>query len=259
MASEIHATSIVSKGAVIGDGVVIGPYCIVGDGVTLGKGVKLLSNIVIEGIAEIGEGCTIHPFATVGLAPQDLKYVAEKTGVRLGKNNIIREYASIHRGSVSGSGLTEIGDSNFIMAYVHIGHDCKIGNSNVLANAATLGGHCAVEDFAFIGGLVAMHQQTRVGSYTMVGGCTGITQDIPPYTMASDHRAKLYGLNVIGLKRRGFSEETVSVLKKAYKILFRDKAALGVSLDKVKSELPQIPEIKNLIEFIEKNKRGICR
>jgi UDP-N-acetylglucosamine acyltransferase len=259
MANEIHATAIISKDAVIGDGVVIGPYCTVGDGVTLGKGVKLVSHVVIEGIADIGEGCTIHPFATIGLAPQDLKYKAEKTGVKLGKNNIIREYASIHRGSVSGSGMTEVGESNFIMAYVHIGHDCKIGNSNILANVATLGGHSAVEDFAFVGGLVAMHQQTRIGAYAMVGGCTGIVQDIPPYTMASGSRAKLYGLNVIGLRRRGFSDETINVLKKAYKILFRDKNPMGDALEKIRAELPQIPEISHLVEFIEKNKRGICR
>jgi UDP-N-acetylglucosamine acyltransferase len=259
MAYEIHATAIISKDSVIGAGVVIGPYCTVGAGVTLGKGVKLVSHVVIEGIAEIGEGCTIHPFATIGLAPQDLKYKGEKTGVKLGKNNIIREYASIHRGSVSGSGWTEVGESNFIMAYVHIGHDSKIGNSNILANAATLAGHSTIEDFAFIGGLVAMHQQTRVGSYTMVGGCTGIVQDIPPYTMASDHRAKLYGLNIIGLKRRGFSEEAINALKKAYKILFRDKIPMAEALEKIRNELPQVTEIKHLVAFIEKNKRGICR
>ena len=259
MSTEIHKSSIVSKKAEIGEDVFIGPYCIIGDGVSLGRGTKLISHVVIEGDAEIGEDSVIHQFATIGLPPQDFKYKGEKTAVKIGKNNIIREYASIHRASISGSGVTTVGDSNFIMAYVHIAHDCVIGTSNILANASTLAGHVMVEDFVFIGGLVAIHQNNRVGSYAMVGGCTGITQDIPPYTMASDHRAKLYGLNVIGLKRRGFSDETINTLKKAYKILFRDKAPMSEALERIRTTLPQIPEILHLVEFIEANKRGICR
>jgi UDP-N-acetylglucosamine acyltransferase len=259
MATEIHKSAIVSKKADIGEDVFIGPYCIVGDGVSLGRGTKLISHVVIEGDAEIGEDSVIHQFATIGLPPQDFKYKGEKTSVRIGKKNIIREYASIHRASISGNGVTKVGDSNFIMAYVHIAHDCVIGTSNILANASTLAGHVSIEDFVFIGGLVAIHQNNRVGSYAMVGGCTGITQDIPPYTMASDHRAKLYGLNVIGLKRRGFSDETINTLKKAYKILFRDKAPMAEALERIKTSLPQIPEILHLLEFIEANKRGICR
>lgn len=259
MATEIHKSAIVSKKAEIGEDVFIGPYCIVGDGVSLGRGTKLISHVVIEGDAEIGEDSVIHQFATIGLPPQDLKYKGEKTSVKIGRKNIIREYASIHRASISGNGVTRVGDSNFIMAYVHIAHDCIIGTSNILANASTLAGHVLIEDFVFIGGLVAIHQNNRVGSYAMVGGCTGITQDIPPYTMASDHRAKLYGLNVIGIKRRGFTDETVNTLKKAYKILFRDKAPMSEALERIKTSLPQIPEILHLVEFIEANKRGICR
>ena len=259
MATEIHQSAIVSKKADIGEDVFIGPFCIVGDGVSLGRGTKLISHVVIEGDAEIGEDSVIHQFASIGLPPQDLKYRGEKTSVKIGRNNIIREYASIHRASISGSGVTRVGDSNFIMAYVHIAHDCVIGTSNILANASTLAGHVMVEDYVFIGGLVAIHQNNRVGSYAMVGGCTGITQDIPPYTMASDHRAKLYGLNVIGLKRRGFSDETINTLKKAYKILFRDKAPMSEALERIRTTLPQIPEILHLVEFIEANRRGICR
>jgi UDP-N-acetylglucosamine acyltransferase len=259
MAIEIHKTAIVSKKADIGDDVVIGPYCIIEAGVKIGSGSQLLSHVVIEGDTEIGEGCMIHQFATIGLPPQDLKYKNEKTAVKIGRKNIIREYVSIHRASISGSGVTRIGDSNFIMAYVHIAHDCVIGQSNILANACTFAGHVMIEDFVFIGGLVAIHQNNRIGAYAMVGGCTGITQDIPPYTMASDHRAKLYGLNIIGLKRRGFSDETINTLKKAYKILFRDKATMSEALERIRNDLPQIPEIKHLVEFIEANKRGICR
>ncbi len=259
MASEIHKTAIISKKADIESGVQIGPYCTIGDGVTIKKGSKLISNVVIEGNTEIGEGCTIHPFATIGLPPQDLKYKGEPTGLKVGKNNIIREYTSIHRGSVGGDGFTTIGDNNFIMAYCHIAHDCRVGTSNIMANAATLAGHVMIEDFAFIGGVVVIHQFTRIGSYAMVGGFSGIGQDIPPYTMASGARAKLYGLNSVGLKRRGFSDETINALKKAYKILFREKRTLADALKSIKTDLPQLPEIKHLVEFIEKNKRGICR
>jgi UDP-N-acetylglucosamine acyltransferase len=259
MSKDIHKTAIVSSKADIDEDVHIGPFCTVGDGVVINKGARLISNVVVEGNTEIGEGCIIHPFATIGVPPQDLKYKNEKTGVKIGKKNIIREYSSIHRASVGGDGLTEIGDSNFLMAYVHIAHDCKIGNSTIMANAATLAGHVHVEDFAVIGGLVAVHQFTRIGAYSMVGGFSGIGQDIPPYTMASGARAKLYGLNAIGLKRHGFSDEAINTLKKAYKILFREKRTLKEALKKIKSELPETPEIKHLLEFIEKNKRGICR
>ncbi|WP_297214195.1 MULTISPECIES: acyl-ACP--UDP-N-acetylglucosamine O-acyltransferase [Thermodesulfovibrio] len=257
--SKIHKTAVISPKAEIAEDVTIGPYCIIGDSVKIKSGTKLISNIQIEGITEIGENCTIFPFTTIGFPPQDLKYKGEPTGVKIGDNNTIREYVTIHRASVSGDGWTSIGNNNFIMAYVHIAHDCKIGNSVIMANLATLAGHVTVEDFAFIGGLVAVHQFTRIGAYAMVGGFSGIGQDIPPYTMASGPRAKLYGLNTVGLKRRGFSDETINILKKAYKILFRDKMSLKEAIEKVKKELPQIPEVIHLLDFIEANKRGICR
>lgn len=257
--SEIHKTAVISSKAEIGKDVVIGPYCIIGDNVKIGKGTKLISNVHIEGITEIGENCTIFPFTTIGFPPQDLKYKGEHTGVKIGNDNIIREYVTIHRASVSGDGWTTLGSNNFIMAYVHIAHDCKIGNSVIMANLATLAGHVIVEDFVFIGGLVAVHQFTRIGAYAMVGGFSGVGQDIPPFTMASGPRAKLYGLNSVGLKRRGFNDETINILKKAYKILFRDKLSLKEAISKVKKDLPQIAEIKHLIDFIEANKRGICR
>jgi UDP-N-acetylglucosamine acyltransferase len=256
---EIHKTAIVSNKAEIENDVVIGPYCIIGDNVKINKGTKLISHVSIEGITEIGENCTIFPFTIIGFPPQDIKYKGEPTGVKIGNNNIIREFVTIHRASVSGDGFTTIGNNNFIMAYVHIAHDCKIGNSVIMANLATLAGHVIVEDFVFIGGLVAVHQFTRIGAHAMIGGFSGVGQDIPPFTMASGPRAKLYGLNSVGLKRRGFSDETINILKKAYKILFRDKLYLKEALTKLKKDLPQIPEINHLIEFIEANKRGICR
>ncbi|MCC6347393.1 MAG: acyl-ACP--UDP-N-acetylglucosamine O-acyltransferase [Nitrospirales bacterium] len=259
MAKDIHKTAVISPKAEIADSAVIGPYCTIGEGAVIRKGAKLISHVVVEGVADIGENCTIHPFATIGLPPQDLKYRNEKTGVKIGKGTIVREYTSIHRASVGGGGFTVVGENNFLMAYVHIAHDCKLGNSTILANAATLAGHVVVEDFVFIGGLVAVHQNSRIGSYAMVGGFSGVAQDIPPYTMAAGPRAKLYGLNVIGLKRHGFPDATVNVLKKAYKILFREKRTLTEALKKIKSDFPDSAEIRKLVEFIEKNKRGICR
>ena len=259
MGKEIHPTAIIDSKAEIEKGVSIGPFCIIKEDVKIKKGTKLISNVIIEGNTEIGENCVIYPFTTIGLPPQDLKYKGEKTGVKIGNNNIIREYITIHRASVSGDGITSIGDNNFLMAYVHIAHDCKIGSSIIMANLATLAGHVVVEDYAIIGGLVAIHQFTRIGAYAMVGGFSGVGQDIPPYTMASGARAKLFGLNTIGLKRHGFSEETINNLKKAYKILFREKLTLKEAFKKIQDSIPQSKEINHLIEFIKQNKRGICR
>lgn len=259
MKKEIHPTAIVNPKAGIEEDVVIGAFCIIGEGVHIKRGTKLISNVIIEGDTEIGENCIVYPFASIGLPPQDLKYRGEKTGVKIGNDNIIREYITIHRASVGGDGITTIGDKNFLMAYVHIAHDCKIGNSVIMSNLATLAGHVVVEDYAYIGGLVAVHQFTRIGAYAMVGGFSGVGQDIPPYTIASGARARLFGLNTIGLKRHGFSDSMINDLKKAYKILFREKRTLKDAIKKIQEDLSYTDEIKYLIEFIQKNKRGICR
>lgn len=194
MGKEIHSTAIISPDAVIEEETSIGPFCIINDRAHIKKGSKLISNVIIEGNTEIGENCIIYPFTSIGLPPQDLKYRGEPTGVKIGNNNTIREYITIHRASVGGDGQTTIRDNNFLMAYVHIAHDCKIGNSVIMANVATLAGHVVVEDHAYIGGLVAVHQFTRIGAYTMVGGFSGVGQDIPPYMIASGTRAKLLAL-----------------------------------------------------------------
>ncbi len=259
MKTKIHHTAIVDPKAEIGAGVEIGPFCIIKGGVELKRGTRLVSNVIVEGSAVVGERCTIYPFASIGFAPQDLKYKGEETGLVIGDGTIIREYASIHRASVGGSGATTIGDNSFLMAYVHVAHDCVIGNNVIMTNAATLAGHVVVEDFAYIGGLVAVHQFTRIGRYAMVGGFSGIGQDIPPYMIASGARAKLFGPNTVGLQRRGFPEKTINEIKKAYKILFREKRTLKDALKKVQEEFPSSPEVRHLVEFIEKNKRGICR
>lgn len=259
MPSEIHKTAIIDKKAELDRDVSIGPYCIIKGKVRIRKGTQLISNVIIEGNTDVGEGCAIYPFTSIGFPPQDLKYKGEETGVIIGERNIIREYATIHRASTGGDGNTVIGSNNFLMAYVHVAHDCKLGSGIIMANAATLGGHVSMEDCVVVGGLAAVHQYSRVGAYAMVGGFSGISQDVPPYTVASGARAKLFGLNTIGLKRHGFSEDAINNLKKAYKIIFRDKNTLKDALAKVRSELPATKEIKHLIKFIEENKRGICR
>jgi len=255
---KIHKTAVIAAGAKFSDGVEIGPYCVIGKNVKLGKNTRLFSHIVIEE-AEIGSDCAIYPFTSIGLPPQDIKYTGEKTKVKIGNNNVVREYITIHRASVDGDGVTKIGDNNFLMAYVHIAHDCDIGNNIIIANATTLAGHVIVEDFAFIGGMVAVHQFTRIGAYAMIGGFSGIPQDIPPYTTAAGERAKLYGLNTIGIKRRNFTDSSIADLKKAYKILFRSKLTLKDAISKIKSEIEPCEEVNYLLDFIEKNKRGICR
>lgn len=259
MKTKIHASAIIDNKAEMDSDVDIGPFCIIKKGVSIKKGTKLFSNVIIEGQTEIGENCNIYPFSSIGFPPQDLKYKGENTKLVIGNNNIIREYTTIHRASIGGDGITSIGDNNFLMAYVHIAHNCKLGSNIVMANAATLAGHVLVEDFAVIGGLVAVHQFTRIGRYAMVGGFSGIVQDIPPYMIASGARAKLFGPNTIGLKRHGFSETTINTIKKAYKILFREKRTLKEAMKKIQEDLPSSDEIRHLIEFIEKNKRGICR
>jgi UDP-N-acetylglucosamine acyltransferase len=217
-----------------------------------------MSHVVIEE-TEMGSDCVVYPFTTIGVPPQDIEYKGEKTKVKIGDRNMIREYITIHRASVRGDKVTEVGSDNFFMAYVHIAHDCKIGDAVTIANAAMLAGHVSVEDYVVIGGLVAVHQFTRIGAYAMVGGFSGVGQDIPPYMTASGSRAKLYGLNAIGLKRRGFNESLIKDLKRAYKILFRSKLTLREAIDIVKRDTKKSKEIDHLIHFLNQNKRGICR
>lgn len=260
MATEIHPTALVDKDAHLDEDVSVGPFCIVGKGVKIGKSTSLISNVVLEGDVRMGENCRVFPFAVIGQPPQDLKYKGEDTSVKIGRDNIIREFVSVHRASVDGEGTTDIGDGNFLMAYVHIAHDCKVGNNVIMANYAALSGHCEVQDNAIVGGMVGVHQFVRIGAYSMVGGFSRLIQDIPPYVISSGaEKAKLFGINAVGLKRNGFSDEAVNELKKAYKILFRQKMSLKEAIKHIQAELPYTEEIKYLIEFIQKNKRGICR
>lgn len=255
----IHKTAIIDAKAELDSGVEIGPYCIIGPQVKIAKNTKLAPHVVIDGWTKIGEGCRIFQFASLGAIPQDLKYKGEESWVILGNNNTIREFVTIHRGTAQSGGKTIIGDNNFLMAYSHVAHDCKIGNQVILANAATLAGHIEIEDYAIVGGLVGIHQFLRLGRHCIIGGGSGVNQDIPPYMMANGQRAKLYGVNNIGLKRHNFSPEAVSNLKKAYHIIFRSGLTIKKALDQVQTEIKNSPEVDHLISFIKSSERGITR
>lgn len=255
----IHKTAIIDAKAELDSGVEIGPYCIIGPQVKIAKNTKLAPHVVIDGWTKIGEGCRIFQFASLGAIPQDLKYKGEESWVILGNNNTIREFVTIHRGTAQSGGKTIIGDNNFLMAYSHVAHDCKIGNQVILANAATLAGHIEIEDYAIVGGLVGIHQFLRLGRHCIIGGGSGVNQDIPPYMMANGQRAKLYGVNNIGLKRHNFSPEAVSNLKKAYHIIFRSGLTIKKALDQVQTEIKNSPEVDHLISFIKSSEKGITR
>jgi len=255
----IHQTAIVHPKAEIDEGVDIGPYSIIGENVKIGKDTKINSHVTIEGFSEIGNGCQIFQFASIGTPPQDLKFQGEKSSVIIGHNNTIREFVTINRASSYGERKTQVGNNNFLMAYCHIAHDCIIGNNVIMANAATLAGHIVIEDFALVGGLVAIHQFVKIGAYSMIGGASAVSNDIPPYVMAVGNRAKLFGLNVTGLRRNNFSETTIKELKKVYRIIFRSGMTLNKALEKVKLEIPDSREVNHLVGFIQKSERGICR
>jgi UDP-N-acetylglucosamine acyltransferase len=257
----IHPSAVIDNSAQLAADVEVGPYAIIGKQVTIGSGTKIGSHAVIGNWTTIGEHNQIFHQSSVGAAPQDLKYRGEETWTRIGDKNIIREFSTIHRGTVTGHGETVIGNGNLFMAYSHVAHDCRIGNGVVMANVATLAGHVTVEDNVILGGLVAVHQFSTIGAYAMIGGGTMIGLDIIPYTIATPGKrdAKLRGLNLIGLKRRGFSDEAISNLKKAYKTLFMANLKLPDAIARIKSEISASPEVDNLLAFIERSERGICR
>jgi len=256
----IHPTAVIDPEAKIDEGVEIGPYSIIEKGVSIGRGTKIGPHVVIRDGTVIGKNCQIFQFASVGEAPQAFAYKGEKTSLLIGDQNIVREYVTLHRGTAHGGGKTVIGNGNYFMAYSHVAHDCQIGNHVILANGATLAGHILIEDYAIIGGLSAVHQFCQIGTHAFISGLTGVTLDILPYMLASGSRAKLFGLNAVGLKRHHFSEETLKVLKKAYRIIFRSGLTLEKAVKRiVEDEISQSPEVQHLVHFIERSKRGISR
>jgi UDP-N-acetylglucosamine acyltransferase len=259
----IHPTAIIDPGAELGKDVAVGPYSIVGPKVTIGDGCSIGSHAVIESHVRMGKGNRIHSFASVGAIPQDLKYRGEETWVEIGDGNIIREFATVNRGTVGGGGVTSIGNNSLVMAYCHLAHDCRVGNRVIMANAATFAGHVTVEDGAIVGGLTAVHQFVRIGAHCIIGGLSGVSQDVPPYVTAVVSRPQkgyaLYGLNLIGLRRNRFPAETIAALKQAFKMIFRAEIPMKDALAKAEAELPPLPEVKHLIEFVRSSTRGVLR
>jgi UDP-N-acetylglucosamine acyltransferase len=254
-----HPTAIIDPKAEVDETAEIGPYSIIGPDVSIGAGTRIGSHVVIESHTTIGPECTIFQFASIGAPPQDLKFKGEKTFVTIGRGTTIREFVTIQRGTEPGGGVTTVGENCFIMNYTHIAHDCKVGNQVIFANNATLAGHITIGNYATIGGLTAIHQFVHVGDYAFIGGKAAVVKDIPPYVISSGDRAKLHGLNSVGLKRHGFTPETLSELKKAYRIIFRIGLTLHEAVDRVRAEVEQIPEVVNLIDFINASERGITR
>jgi UDP-N-acetylglucosamine acyltransferase len=258
---RIHPTAIVSPKAELAEDVVVEAYTIIGPDVTIDSGSVIREHAVIDGKTTIGRNNQIYPFVSIGLSPQDITYNNEETRIVIGSGNTIREYVSVHRGSHRGEGTTRIGDGTYIMAYVHIAHDCQIGDKVIMANAATLGGHVDVGIGAVIGGMVAIHQFVRIGEYACIGGLSGIRMDIAPYMLASGYDpAKLHGLNIIGLRRNGFSSETIAALKKCYRIFFRLGLTVKEAIEKTRLEVESLPEVEKLVEFVaSSSKRGMSR
>jgi len=256
---SIHPTAVVHPNARISDTVEIGPYSVIGEHVSIGRGTRIASHVLIEGWTTIGERNEIHSFSSIGTAPQDIGYKNDETYLVIGNDNVIRECATIHRATTKEDRKTEIGDKNFLMAYSHVAHDCKLRNNIIMANSVALGGHIVIDDCAILGGIVAVHQFVRIGAYSIIGGQSAVTQDIPPYVSAAGNRAKLYGLNLVGLKRRGFSDAVIGTLKKAYKIIFRSGLTQDEAVRKVLEEFPGSSEVKMLAEFIRSSKRGVTR
>jgi UDP-N-acetylglucosamine acyltransferase len=256
---SIHPTAIVHPNARIAEGVEIGPYSVIGEHVSIGKGTKVSSHVLIEGWTTIGERNRIFSFSSIGTPPQDIGYRNEETYLVIGNDNVIRECATVHRATTKADRRTEIGNGNYLMAYSHVAHDCKLRNNIIMANSAGLAGHIVIEDHAILGGIVGVHQHVRIGAYAMIGGQSAIVQDIPPYVSAAGNRAQLYGLNTIGLKRRGFSDETINHLKKAYKIIFRSGMTIEEAINKVVEEFPDSREVNYFVDFMRHSKRGVTR
>lgn len=255
----IHATAIIHPAARIGQEVRIGPYAVIGEHVVIGDRTTIGPHAVIEGRTHIGCDNQIFQFASVGAIPQDLKYRGEETTLRIGDRNIVREFVTLHLGTTEGGGETVIGNGNLFMAYCHVAHDCHVGNHVIMANGSTLAGHVEVQDYAILGGLSAIHQFTRVGAHVMISGGAMVNQDVPPYTIAQGDRARTVGLNLVGLKRRGFSDEMIAGVKAAYRMVFRSGLRLEEALKKIMEESGTIPEVVAFVEFIRNSQRGIAR
>ncbi len=256
--AAIHPTAIIHPGAQIGDGTEIGPYATIGPDVTIGKGCRVGASTVIDGWTDIGDDCQIFPMCSIGLVPQDLKFRGEQTRVSIGSHNTFREFVTIHRGTGHGGGITRIGHHNFFMAYVHVAHDCQVGSYTIFGNAATLGGHVAVDDYATISAFSAVHQFCRIARHAFIGGASIVTKDALPFAKSVGNRARLYGLNTIGLVRRGFAPDVVAKLKHAYRLLMVSKLNMSRAVAEIEHDPTlQCDEVRYLVDFIRTSKRGV--
>ena len=256
----IHPSAVVAHGAKLGAGAEIGPFCTIGPDVSIGAGAKLISHVVVDGRTTIGENALIYPFATIGMAPQDLKYKGEDTSTKIGPRTVIREHCTIHRGTVTGSGMTSIGADCLLMAVVHVAHDCAIGDQVVIANNVVMGGHVEIADGAIIGGASALHQFVRIGTGAMIGGVSGVEADVIPYGSALGNRARLAGLNLIGLKRRGLDKTALYAVRAAFNTLFHGDGVFADRLDQLRPAAATNPYIHDILAFIAApSKRGVIR
>jgi UDP-N-acetylglucosamine acyltransferase len=257
---EIHPTAIIHPGAQIGPNVSVEPYAIIGDRVTIGEGTRIGAHSVIEGTTEIGPGCEFFPMCSIGFPPQDLKYKGEDTQLIIGHHNIFREYVTISRGTILGNGQTVIGNHNFCMANVHIAHDCLLGSHIIMGNAATLAGHVTIADHASIGAYSGVHQFCKVGAYGFVGGYSVVTKDVLPYSKTvSARNTSNYGVNAMGLERKGFTRESIGKIQEAYRILLKSKLNTSQALALLKERFRDCSEVRILIEFIEQSERGVIK
>ena len=258
--SEIHPTAIIEDGASIGVDVKIGPYCFIGSNVVLADRINLGSHVVISGLTQIGEGTHIFPFASIGHNPQDLKYKGEPSRLEIGCNNVIREHVTMNPGTQGGGLLTKVGDDCLFMVASHIAHDCTVGDNVILVNNATLGGHVKIGDFAIIGGLAAVHQFVRIGRHSMIGGCSGVENDVVPYGSIVGNRGYLSGLNLVGLKRRGFSRDIIHDLRRAYRLLFSQEGTQAERMADVSELFSDIEPVMEILDFMGvESSRAICQ
>lgn len=258
--AQIHPTAIVAPGATLAGDVVIGPYCIVGEHVALGPAVTLTAHVVVGGRTTIGEGTRIFPFASIGLEPQDLKYRGEESSLVIGRGNTIREYVTMNPGTTGGGMVTRVGDDCLFMVGAHVAHDCQIADHVVMANNATLAGHVVVEDYAVLGGLCAVHQFVRIGRHAMIGGMSGVERDVIPYGQVMGDRARLTGLNIIGMQRRGYSREDIQGLRNAYQLLFFSDGTLSDRVGETAERFAGIAPVDDIIAFIRADSsRAICQ
>lgn len=260
MSARIHPTAIVAPGAQIAASATIGPYCVIGEHAVIGEESQLVSHISIGGRTRIGKHCTIFPFASLGHAPQDLKFKGEPSELRIGDNNTIREHVTMNPGTEGGGLLTSVGDNCLFMVGAHVAHDCRIGNHIILANNATLGGHVRISDHAIIGGLAAIHQFVRIGHHAIIGGMSGVEHDVIPYGSVIGERASLAGLNLVGLKRRGFERDAIHALRNAYKLLFEEHTGtLSDRIRKAREQYKDFPQVVEVLDFMDdKSSRSLC-